>query len=196
MTNLNGVVWGAGATFDGTTVCGSTTVGQAFRTPPITMTLWLKASSRSDETASSSSLLPFPPNAFSGDAPALGGFGVGLNVWTDGTPGNDMTIETGVNASIAFHNFAGFSADTEYFAALAIGGTHTADFYVNGKWQTTVSANTPLSTTPAPLHLGCHNDDTAYATKRLFKGRIRDARIYTRVLTATEVAQLFANGPV
>jgi len=195
MTNLTGVVWGAGATFDGTSVCGSTTVGQASRTAPITMTVWLAADPRDDETTTGYALTPFPPNAFCGDSPSLGGFGIGLNVWTDGMPGNGLALETGVNQSVAFDTLAGVQAGVEYFVALVVGPT-SADIYMNASVWATVTANTPATVTPAPLHLGCTNDDTGYLTKRFFKGRIRDARMYTRLLGAPEIAQLFANGPV
>jgi hypothetical protein len=195
ITNLSGVVWGAGATFDGATVCGSTTVGAAFRVAPVTITVWLTADSRDDETATNYALTPFPPNALSGDAPSLGGFGVGLDVWTDGTPGNGIAFETGVNAASSFYTIGGLGADVEYFAALVVGPSQ-ADMYVNADLWASIAANTPTPGSPVPLHLGCHNDDTGYLTKRFFKGRLRDARVYTRLVGAPEVAQLFANGPV
>jgi concanavalin A-like lectin/glucanase superfamily protein len=195
ITNLTGVVWGGGATFDGATVCGSTTVGPAFRTAPVTITLWLTAYTRADETVTNYALTPFPPNALSGDAPSLGGFGVGLDVWTDGNPGNGIAFETGVNAASSFYTIGGLAAGVQYFAALVVGPAQ-ADLYVNATLFASTAANTPLAETPAPLHLGCHNDDTGYLTKRFFDGRLRDARIYTRLLGAPEVAQLYANGPV
>jgi predicted small lipoprotein YifL len=194
ITNLTGVAWNQGAVFDGATVCGSTEVGAAFRTAPVTMTVWLTADDRDDETSTNHALTPFPPNAFSGDAPSLGGFAIGGNVWTDGTPGNGMALETGEDAAIAFDSIPGIDAGTEYLAALVI-GPFTADFFVNGALWATVQADTPYAETPAPLHLGCHNDDTGYLTKRFFKGRLRDARIYTRLLEVDEIAQLYANGP-
>jgi hypothetical protein len=34
-----------------------------------------------------------------------------------------------------------------------------------------------------------------YKSKRFFKGRMRDARIYARLLDTNEIAQLFADRP-
>jgi hypothetical protein len=195
ITNLQGVVWDGGANFDGATVCGSTTVGSAFRTAPVTITAWLTAQPRDDETSTNHALTPFPPNALSGDTPSLGGFGIGLNVWTDGTPGNGVAIETGLGSAVAFYTLGGVPANDQVFTALVISATQ-ADLYVNASLWESVQADTPAVVTPAPLHLGCHNDDTGYLTKRFFKGRIVDARVYTRVLGGIELAQLFANGPV
>lgn len=194
MTNLDGVAWNAGAVFDGATVCGSTTVGPALRSAPITMTAWVQAVSRTDETQNYHALTPFPPNALSGDAPSLGGFGLGLDVWADPPGGSGMGIETGENAAVAFHTVGTFQASVQYFTVLVVAPAQ-ATLYVNGSPLAVVSANTPLVQSPAPLHLGCHNDDAQYGSKRFFKGRLRDARIYTRLLGADEIAQLFADGP-
>jgi hypothetical protein len=193
-TNLYGVVWQDGAVFDGSTVCGSTTVSQAFRSAPATMSAWVRASARADEMSNNHALTPYPPNAFSGDSPGLGGFGFGLNVWTDGVPGGGLALETGAGAAIAFHTIGGYSAGTEYFVALVI-GPNQANLYVNGALSATVNANLPRPAAPPPLHLGRTNDDTNYNTKRFFRGRLRDARIYTHVLNAGEIGQLFAAGP-
>ncbi len=125
-------------------------VADAFRQPPITISAWLTAT-RADATSNAYALTPFPPSAVSGDMPSEGGYGLGLNVWTDGVDGNPTT-------------------------------------------QT--SANVPPPVTPTPLHIGCHNDDAGYGTKRFYKGIMRDVRIFKRVLSDQDVAQLFSNGPV
>jgi hypothetical protein len=192
--NLDGVVWNEGANFDGATVCGSTIVGQALRRAPVTLTAWLTALSRSDETDNNWALVPFPSNALSGDEPALGGFGLGLNVWTDGPGGSGMGAQTGVNKPVGFHTAGEFQANVEYFSAVVIAPSQ-ATLYVNGIPMVTVAVNTPLAKVPALLHLGCHNDDSGYRSKRFFKGRMRDARIYTRLLDANEIARLFADRP-
>jgi hypothetical protein len=194
ITDLYGVAWEGGANFDGSTVCGRTIVSQSFRVAPVTMSVWITALSRGDEMSNSHALTPYPPNAFSGDSPGRGGFGVGLNVWTDGVPGGGLALETGAGAAIAFHTLGGYGAGTEYFVALVIGPAQ-ANLYVNGALSGTVAANLPLGAAPAPLHLGCTNDDTNYNTKRFFRGRVRDARIYTRLLGTGEIAQLYAAGP-
>jgi hypothetical protein len=195
MTNLEGVVWNDGAVFDGATVCGSTSVSQAFRAAPVTMTAWLTAVERADETSTNHALAPFPPNALSGDAPSLGGFGLGLDVWTDGLGGSGFPLETGENAAIAFHTLGAPNAGIEYFVVLVVESTH-ATVYVDGTLLAQVSADTPLLAQPAPLHLGCHNDDTGYLTKRFFKGRMRDVRVYGRALDGAELAALYTSGPV
>lgn len=49
--------------------------------------------------------------------------------------------------------------------------------------------------TATTLWLGQHNDDSGYGTKGVFSGRIRDARVYKRELSATEIATLYSSGP-
>jgi hypothetical protein len=195
ITNLAGITWGSGGIFDGAT-CSEVDVATAMRDPPITMTAWLAPASRSDETTNDYALTPYPPNALSGDIPGLGGYGIGLDVWTDGTPGAVVTVETGVGNTTGFHAAPGaFLAGTEYFVALTA-DTTTSIVYVDGNVLATNSANDPPNATPTPLHMGCHNDDVNYGTKRFYEGRIRDARIYKRILAASEIAALFITGPL
>ena len=194
VTNLSGVVWDDGAIFDGAT-CGSTIVGAAFRTPPVTITAWLAPAERHDEGANSWGLAPFPPDALSGDVPSLGGYGVGLDVWTDGGGGRALAVETGVDATVGYHSLTGpFNPNEERFVALVI-TTSSAAVWVDGSLLSSVTTNVPPPTQPTPLHLGCHNDDTGYGTKRFFAGRMRDARVYLRDLDASQVAELFSQGP-
>jgi hypothetical protein len=87
-----------------------------------------------------------------------------------------------------------FVVGRRHFTAVVVDAT-SAIVYVDGAPLTTVSANTPPAIAPTPLHLGCHNDDTHYGTKRFFAGTIRDARIYRRLLDAAEIHRLFVNGP-
>jgi hypothetical protein len=198
--NLDGVVWGDGATFDGATVCGETSVDPAFRTPPVTITAWLTPTARDDETSTSHALQPFPPNAVSGDVPSLGGYGLGLDVWVDGLPpgvpsADALSLETGVNAPVAFHALMGpFAAGARHLVASVVDAA-AATVYVDGAVFAMVPADTPPAVGTTPLHLGCHNDDDGYLTKRFFKGTLRDVRIYRRLLTAVEVSTLHAAGP-
>jgi hypothetical protein len=198
---LDGVVWGDGATFDDVTVCGETSVAPGFRTPPVTLTAWLTPFARADETSTTHALQPYPPDAVSGDVPSLGGYGLGFDVWVDGLPPGmpsaaALSVETGVNAPVAFHSLAGaFASGARHFVASVVDAA-TATVYVDGAVYATVPADTPPAVAATPLHLGCHNDDTGYLTKRFFKGTIRDVRIYQRLLTAAEVSTLHAAGPI
>jgi hypothetical protein len=196
ITNLTGVSWGNGATFDGATVCGSTVVDPAFRVPPVTMTAWLTPAARDDESSATYALEPFPSNAFSGDVPSLGGYGIGLDVWTDDGGGAAVAVEHGIGVPApGFESDAGpFVAGTEYFVASVADATSVA-VYVDGSLFAQNPGNLPPSVAATPLHLGCHNDDPGYLTKRFFAGQMRDARIYKRALGPAEIAQLAANGP-
>ena len=192
---VSGASWGDGAFFDGAT-CGSATVGPEFREPPISITAWLTPSSRSDQTTNEYALGPFPPDALSGDAPSIGGYGLGADVWTDGSGGASVALETGANAAIAFHTLDANVADAKRtFVALVVDATH-ALVYVDGAELATLTANVPPPVPKPLLHLGCHNDDTGYGTKRFFHGRMRDVRVYERALSASDVAALYASGPV
>jgi hypothetical protein len=193
---ITNVTWASGAIFDGSSTCGVVNVAESFRQPPVTITAWLSPTAREDQSANGYALTPFPPNAVSGDYPGAGGYGVGLDIWTDGDAGSALAVETGHSADIAFHSLGGKYADGERrFLALVVGSAD-ATIYVDGKQTTTTTDNITPSVTPTPLHLGCHNDDTGYGTKRFFKGIMQDARIYKRVLAPSEIAQLFTNGPV
>lgn len=192
ITNLTNVAWGSGAIFDGQSSKGSTTVAAELRQAPVSFTAWLAPAARSDRSANNYSVVPFPPNAVSGDTKAHYGFGIGLNTWTDGTPGSALGVE---NVGYDFTNDGGaFTADTEYFVAATV-GTTTAQIYVNATLVGTGTPTAPEAATPTTLRLGNHNDDTDYETKRFYKGRMRDVRVYKRVLTSSEVAQLQAAGP-
>jgi hypothetical protein len=211
ITNLAGVSWAKGATFDGVIGCGSTAVDSSYRDPPITISAWLTPRARADETSNQYGLVPFPSNAIGDDSP--GGYGIGLNVWTDGTGGSALAaeeVDTCQNAgtlpqSCVANESAGdagaFLAGREYFIATAIGSpagdasTLAAHVYVNGVLFDATTAANPANLPQTTLHLGCHNEDTSYGSKRFFAGRIRDARVYKRELGADEVAQLFGNGP-
>jgi hypothetical protein len=93
MTNLTGVTWDHGANFNGTNVCGSTTVGPSYRSPPITLSAWLTPATRTDGNAVRYALQPFPPNAISDDVPGVGGWAFGLNVWSDAPAGSALGAE-------------------------------------------------------------------------------------------------------
>ena len=193
---LSGVTWNDGAIFDGT-VCGSVDVGPAFRDPPITITAWLTVASRADETSNAYFFMPFPPNALSGDTPGAGGYGLGADVWTDGVGGAVVTIESGVGSSSGFHAIeAPLSVGAQSFVAVVVATASAATVYFDGAELAQTTANDPPSANPARLHLGCTNDDAGYGSRRFFRGRMRDVRVYKRALGASEVAVLHVAGPV
>ena len=195
---LRNVNWNAGATFTlptelGDSNGGSTTVSAGLREAPVTFTAWLTPTTRTDESSNSYAITPFPPNAVSGDAPGAFGFGVGLDVWTDGTPGSALAVE---NVGYSFTNADGgaFVSGTEYFVVAAIGAS-TASTYVDGRLVATSPVTTPGATLTTTLWLGVHNDDLTYGTKRFLAGRMRDVRVYKRLLAPDDVDALYATGP-
>ncbi len=197
---LGGVIWGDGATFDGATVCGRTNVDASFRVPPVTITAWLTPAARADEEATAHALQPYPPNAVSGDVPSLGGYGIGVDVWTDGLPPGvssqaALAVESGVGLSAGFHSLpAPFTPLARHLVA-AVEDAGSVTVYVDGTVFAVQTADGPPPASPTPLHLGCHNDDTGYATKRFFEGKIRDVRIFRSLLTAAQIAALYQSGP-
>ena len=190
VTNLTGVTWGQGASFDGTGGGGSVVVAAGLRQAPVSVTAWLAPFSRVDEGANSHGLTPFPPSALSGDAPGQFGYGIGLDVWSGGSA---LAVE---DVGYTFQGVAGapFAAGTEYFVAATI-GTTTAIVYVDGQYVGQAAPMVPGATPATTLSLGVHNQDPAYGTKRFYAGRMRDLRVYKRVLTAGDVAMLHAAGP-
>ena len=214
ITNLVGVTWNEGANFDGISGGGSVNVDSSYRSPPITISAWLTPKARSDETSNQYSLVPYPTNAVGDDIPSEFGYGIGLNVWTDGGGGSALAVEdvdscqnppatphpcmASQNVGSAFPTFV---AGQEYFILAAVGmppadggASSVANVYVNGSLFDATTAGV-IAGGPTTLWLGVHNDDTNYGTKSVFSGRIRDVRVYKRELVATEVAQLYALGP-
>jgi hypothetical protein len=189
---LDGVTWGDGATFDGATVCGRTDVDASFRTPPISITAWMTAAVRGDEAAPVYALLPYPPNAVSGDVPGSGGYGIGLDVWTTAA----LAVEAGVGGDVAVHSLSVPLGAGERHLVAAVMDTATVTIFLDSSELALDSADVPPSVSPTPLHLGCHNDDTGYATKRFFKGNLRDVRIFRRLLTPQQIASLVEAGPI
>jgi hypothetical protein len=218
---LPGVTWDGGAVFDGRSVCGATTLGSAFRSPPLTLAAWLTPAMRTDQPTTVS-LQPFPPNAVSGDIPGVGGYGVGLNIWQTGSAlgaeavspclGTGLCVanrsqnaaaagNTGPSCTSVNDCHQGFVANKEYFIVVTVDqpavtpGTAPAQVYVDGMLFDDDVAGIPAATAMSPLHVGCHNADTRYGTTRFFDGRMRDVRIYQRHMTAAEVRALYAGGP-
>jgi hypothetical protein len=201
IVDLTGVTWSSGAHFDGTGGGGSVEVDSSYRTPPLTMSAWLTAAARADETSITGPLQPYPSNAFGDDIPAEFGYGVGLNVWTDGTPGSALTVE-GIDACVPGAAFpvdcsipgnVTFSAGVEYFITVAVTAAG-AQIYVNGA-QYATATTTSLATDATQFWLGQHNNDTSYANKRFYDGGIRDVRVYKRQLSDAEILALYTAGP-
>jgi hypothetical protein len=222
--NITGITWNQGGIFDGMTACGLTNVGPAYRSPPITISAWLKPAARVDSPSVGNTLYPYPPNAVSDDVPGVGGYGIGLNVWSAGsaleaegvtpctraglcvanTTQNAAAVDAGDGGlsctSISSCN-QGFIAGTEYLVTVTInapqdgGSMPMAQIYVNGMLFDQDTAYVPPANSAPPLYIGCHNHDTGYGSARFFDGRIRDVRVYLRHLAPAEVHQLFVNGP-
>ncbi len=193
--SLLNVSWDAGANFalSGADAGsgGVVTVGAGLRQAPVSFAAWLTPAARADEATNAHGLTPYPPGAISGDVPGQFGFGIGLDVWTDG--GSALAVE---NVGYTFTNAGGapFVAGDTYFVVVAIGGA-SASIYVDAALVATASVSTPGAAPTTTLSLGVHNGDTGYGTKRFYAGRMRDARVYKRALTAAEVAALYGAGP-
>lgn len=193
---VDGVSWSDGAVLDGKSTCGEASVDSRFREPPLTITAWATPVARTDETTTSYALAPFPPDVLSGDAPSLGGYGLGLDAWTDGGGGRALAVETGAGANVAYHSQpVTLEPGARHFVALVVASAAEARIYADGSPVGDVSADLPPSLSPAPLNLGCHNDDAGYGTKRFFAGTLRDVRVYLRALGADEIAKLYQIGP-
>ena len=167
------VAWGAGAHFvvpdSGAASGGSTTAPAGMRRVPVSFTAWLAPSARSDETANSYGITPFPSNAVSADVPGLFGFGIGVDVWTEGTPGSAFAVEN-VGSTFNACDGGGFVANEEYFVVAAIGAS-TATLYVDGRRTATAPVTMPGAAATATLSLGTHNGDVGYGSKRFYAGR-------------------------
>jgi hypothetical protein len=160
-----------------------------FRTYPLTISVWARPAPRSDETANTFALLPFPPDAVSNDVPGFGGAGVGVDVWTDGVPGSHAYVDSGGD-----YEGAPFVANQRYHLVAVYDGTQ-ASLYVDGALATGLTT-TALDGAAANLFVGAHNLDTGYGSKRFFVGELSDVRVFTAALSAQDVAQLHALGAI
>jgi hypothetical protein len=197
ITNLAGVTWSQGASFDSAVgVCGWTNVAADLRQPPVTFSAWQTAAPRADSTANDVCYDPFTSNGVSADVAGSSGYGFGINVWTDGVPGSGLTVETGQVGCTngGFTTVGSFVANQEYFVVLALADTR-ATLYVDAAPIASLPASPPPAASPTLLQLGCVNGSAPVGSKRFFDGRMRDVRVYKRVLTAAEVQQLYASGP-
>lgn len=190
VTNLLGVTWGNGASFDGTGGGGSVVVAAGLRQAPVSFTAWLAPDSRVDEGANGYGITPFPPNAVSGDVLGEFGYGIGLNVWSGGSA---LAVED-VGSDFQSVGGAAFVVAVEYFITAAIGVTNAA-VYVNGQIVGEGTPSLPGPSATTSLAIGFHDDNPAYGTKRFYAGRIRDVRIYKRALTSAEAMDLYTSGP-
>jgi hypothetical protein len=219
ITNLTGVTWNQGANFDGVSGGGSTTLTSAFREPPITISVWLTPNLRAD-SPNGYALRPYPPNALSDDIPGVGGYAIGLNVWTTGSalsveavdtcygPGalcvagstqNAQDADGGPSCLSAATCNQGFVAGVTHLIVVAIaaggGSESAASVYVDGVLFDQTTAVALSSSTTVPFYLGRTNLDTGYGTSGTYDGRIQDVRAYLRTLAVDEVVQLYASGP-
>jgi hypothetical protein len=218
ITNLTGVTWSEGANFNGSG-CGSTTVTPAYRSLPLTVSAWLTPNMRTD-APNTHAIQPYPQNALSDDIPGVGGYSLGLNVWSKGSAlafqglsdcsvglcaarstQNTQDADGGPSCTSAANCNQGFVAGNQYFVAVSIGpvgdgsAQAPASVYVNGDIFDQTTAGVESARSAPPIYLGCVNGDTGYGTARLFDGRIRDVRVYKRQLAADEVQQMYLNGP-
>jgi len=195
ITNLTNVTWFDGAVFDSSlAVCGWTSVPAGWRQPPATISAWLTPLPRSDSTVNSYSLTPFPSNAVSGDIPAEGGYGFGINVWIDGNAGSGLAVEKGITETVGFTTVGSFVSGQRYLVTVVETAT-AASIYVDGQLLAATAASVPTADVSPLLYLGCHNQETGYASKRFYNGDMRDVRVYKRALSAGEVQELFGAGP-
>ena len=79
---------------------------------------------------------------------------------------------------------ANFSNSTWYFVALTFNTTDGMSLYINGSLDSTYTAQKT-----APVGTGCNIG--SYGTGNLLNGRIAQASIYSRTLTAAEIRQNF-----
>ena len=186
--------WSDGLVCPGSDCGGSVVVANSFRDQPLTISAWLTPSSRADKSANSYSITPFPPNAISNDVPTKGGYGIGLNVWTDDGGGSELIIHAGGGVAGAQLS-GGWNAGQRYHIVVVYKKAETI-VYVDGAKFHTFAATDPENSDPTELFLGRHNDDAGYGTKRFFSGTIQDVRVWQKLIDADQIAQLYSDGPV
>jgi hypothetical protein len=117
----------------------------------------------------------------------------GANEWDNGYYG--MAVRTS-GAPIAMLNIGGGQANTYYLnaGAVSVGAWHhvamtydnvTFKIYINGAQATSTTINRARTASSLPLIMGRRGDGGYY-----LKGTLDDVRIYSRVLSATEIAAL------
>ena len=108
----------------------------------------------------------------------------GVNVWDNNGGGNEVTIEY----HDGFTQLTNLSIEAGYwyhFALAYANGSFT--LYLNGS-QVHQETFTQGSTNGADdLQIGKHNDDSAYGTRRFFKGVIDEVLIWNKTLSSAEI---------
>lgn len=146
----------------------------------ITIDAWVKPALRTD----GSSFSQFPNNVISSDLPGGYGHGFGANI-VAGSSG--LCIE----ANDAFRYIsAALTADTWYHI-VCVYTTGNVKTYLNGNLIDDFSFVQGFIEPNNYMFIGKHNDDGAYGTRRFFKGVIDELRIWSKALTATEVADTY-----
>ncbi|CAN5916611.1 hypothetical protein BH11MYX2_BH11MYX2_00940 [soil metagenome] len=164
-----------------------------FRHVPLTMSAWVTPALRGDRTSAVYGHEPFPPNAVSTDIPNSDGMGLGVNVWSDGAAGSQLTVGGGGVANDA-PTTRTFAVGTRYHVVVVY-STAGVDAYVDGALAGSVSPVDFDDDQTAPLHIGVHNADNNYLTKRYFVGDLDDIRVYKLAATPAQIALLHAAGP-
>ncbi|MDP2587110.1 MAG: LamG domain-containing protein [Candidatus Komeilibacteria bacterium] len=108
--------------------------------------------------------------------------------YTFGT-GGKLSLATGNGAGILNGSAISFNVWTHVLVTVASNATVT--HYINGAVSGTPEASGALANniTPRPLTIGNRSD----AVDRTFNGAISDVRIYNRVLSTTEITQLYGS---
>jgi hypothetical protein len=161
----------------------------SYRQTPHSVSAWVVPYARDDRSANNYAQTPFPVNCVSNDIPGHGGFGFGINVWTDGDSGSQMIV-----GGVGNVDGLTFTAGQRYHVVVVYSATETK-VYLDNQVVYTGDAVT-LSEGSAPVYIGRHNNDGNYGTKRFFIGEIDDVRVYQQALTTEDVSLLSANGPV
>ena len=172
---------GQALAFDGVDDYVDVTSLPAINAIPVTLEAFIKPEVRSDGSS-------FPNNVLSNDLPGNFGLGFGVNIYTSGASTVSMLTIEYKNGFRYLTNLAGLTAGVWTHIALVYnyGNVKT---YINGVLvddfnytQQSLNANTTY------MHIGKHNDDGSYSTRRFFKGAIDEVRVWNRALCSSEIA--------
>lgn len=173
---------GQAFSFDGVNAWVETPGNNLLNSVPLSIDAWVKPEIRDEGPGF------YPNNVVSNDNPRAFGHGFGVNVFSGGS---QMAVEY----QDGFREVPGvsFTAGQWYHVAVVY-TTGNVKTYINGQMADDFSFTQGALDGASSMHIGKHNDDAGYGTRRFFKGLIDEVEVFNRAVSASEIQALVVAG--
>ncbi|WP_276132624.1 choice-of-anchor L domain-containing protein [Polluticoccus soli] len=129
----------------------------------------------------------YPNNVLSNDLPGNYGLGFGVNVYNGGSR---IVIEY-KNGFHEILNAPGIVAD-QWSHVAVVYNLGNFKVFVNGTEVASINHAAVALNNTVHMHIGKHNDDAGYGTRRFFKGAIDEVRVWNRALCSAEITAQYS----